>query len=90
VLVFPADSRRWIDNGRYSRRLFQGIATRQGSFTVSNLPSGDYVAVALQDAAPLRWQDPAVLAKLSQSGSPLSLHDGQPATLTLRSIKWPR
>lgn len=90
VVAFPADPKRWSGNGWSSRRFAAAISTRTGTFSMVNLPSGDYVIAALHDIEPLRWQDPAVLTKLAVSGSKISLVASGTTNVRLQPIRWPR
>ena len=55
-----------------------------GSFSVLNLPAGDYLLVALTDVAPNEWQKPEFLATIAPAGVKVTLSDGELKQQTLR------
>jgi hypothetical protein len=79
VVVFSQDPRQWSAAGR----TVQSTATdAQGRFTVTELPPGRYLAVAI--SAP-RSDPPAaeVLERLKARATPVTLRDGESKTLNL-------
>lgn len=83
VLVFPADQALWVDTGSQPRRLKQTRVRQDGSYTVSDLPAGDYYVIALPDKDAANWQDPAFLAQISRSATTVRLADGDTRTQAL-------
>jgi hypothetical protein len=55
--------------------------SRQGTFSLSGLPAGEYFIAAINDQAGATWQDPKVLDILSRSATQLSLRDGDRRTV---------
>jgi len=47
------------------------------------LPSGDYCAIAVNDAVASNWQEPAFLQRLSRLATRVTLADGQAVSLNL-------
>jgi hypothetical protein len=83
VLVFPADPSRWYENARAIR------ATRpdqQGRWQIKALPSGDYLAVAMEYMEVDAWQDPEFLESLRRHGTKFTLADGGSQTVSLRVV----
>jgi hypothetical protein len=85
VLAFPSDPRDWRDTGRYARRLKEASTRLDGTFTMRNLPPGDYQVVALGSSEPLLWRDPAVLGRLSKVSTRISLGMGATASVRLEA-----
>lgn len=83
VLVFPADQALWVDTGSQPRRLKQTRVGQDGSYTVADLPAGDYYVIAVADKDAANWQDPAFLAQISRSATTVRLADGDTRTQAL-------
>jgi hypothetical protein len=84
LLVFSTDRDRWYSASRYLRTAKSGT---DGAFTIAGMPAGSYYAAALprlpadgDDA----WQDPEYLRSLISGAAPVTLRDGQRATLNLQ------
>jgi hypothetical protein len=69
VVLFPADYRTWIDNGMNVRRAKTVRAARTGTFSIPNVPAGDYLLVAVDRTAPADLQDPANVESLSRGAT---------------------
>jgi protocatechuate 3,4-dioxygenase beta subunit len=83
VVVIPADSQVWRQGIINSRRVRIVRTTTAGTYTVTALPSGRYVVVALEDSTLADWQDPKMLEKLFALGTPITIGDGEKKTLAL-------
>jgi hypothetical protein len=82
VMVIPADPALWVDVGAYSRRHREGRTKRDGTFSFSSLPAGDYLLAAVpQDA--LDWTNPELLPELSRIATRTSLDEGGHVTVNL-------
>jgi protocatechuate 3,4-dioxygenase beta subunit len=73
VLVFPVNFRNWAANGMNPRRGLSARATRDGSFTIPNVPAGDYFIAAVDRATQGELQDPAYLDALSRVATRISV-----------------
>ena len=82
VLLFPADSRQWLDYGPYSRRLRDVRTSRSGTFDIRDLPAGDYLIVAMPPAA-MTWK-PGFLESMSRLARRITLGDAEQRTIDLR------
>jgi hypothetical protein len=84
VLVFARDSQR--RDGL--RRHFSMVRAdeRTGRFLVTGLSPGDYYAVALPFVDANQAQNPALLERVEQDATPLSLREGEAVSLDLRLI----
>lgn len=84
VLVFPAESSAWVGYGTASRRFANARADKQGNFRVTNLPAGDYLAVAIPDKMANDWQNPKFLESLVADATRVHIGDGDKATASLK------
>jgi hypothetical protein len=86
VIVFSVDRERWYPASR-----FIGYArAKDGTFTFSGLPSGDYFVAAVARAADLDadvltggWQEPEFLDSLASRATRLRLADGEKVELKI-------
>lgn len=83
VVLFPSDRSLWPDARAMSKRFRLTRAGVSSEFLISDVPAGDYFAVALPDAAAASWPDVALLAKLLVVATPVRVVAGQSAALTL-------
>ncbi len=82
VMVFPADSRQWVDLSSYSRRIRNTRTGRDGTFTLVDLPAGDYYIVAAPQAS-MDWAVAGLLQRLSQAATRFTLAEGEKKTMDL-------
>jgi len=81
IVVFPDDRDRWVVPSRLVRGVRSGSDTL---YEIRGLPSGSYLAVAVNSLAMNAWNDPNVLQSLSSSATPFRLEDGERRALNLR------
>ena len=84
VLVFPADQSAWVGYGSSSRRFVNMRADKQGNYKITNLPAGDYLAVAIPDKMANDWQNPKFLETLVAEAARLRIRDGDKAVANLK------
>jgi hypothetical protein len=84
VLVFPAEQSAWVGYGTSSRRFSNTRVDAQGKFKVTNLPAGDYLAVAIPDKMANDWQNPKFLESLVAEATRVRIRDGEQATASLK------
>ena len=84
VVVFPADSKAWLDMGANSRRMRKVAVTDSGAYDVPALPAGAYYVAAVSEAAAGDWRDPAFLEQLAPGAAHVQITDGEKATQSLR------
>lgn len=84
VLVFPSDSSAWTGYGNSSRRFATTRVDKEGNYKVSNLPAGQYLAVALPDRMINDWQNPKFLESLVAQAVRVTIRDNEKATAGLR------
>ena len=90
VLVFPADSTAWIDQGFSPRRLRAVRVDKGGAFRTAGLPPGDYLVAAIPDEASANAFDPRILLSLSRLATPVTLASGESRSLSLKTLAVPR
>jgi hypothetical protein len=84
VIVFPADSKAWMDTGANPRRMRRVATSDSGAYSVAALPPGAYYVAAVSEAVAGDWQDPAFLEQLTGSAAHVQIGDGEAATESLR------
>jgi protocatechuate 3,4-dioxygenase beta subunit len=89
VLLFPVDSAAWRDYGRTSLRVRAVSTSAKGAFSLSAVPDGEYVLVAIADEQTADWQHPDVLRKLAAIGERVQVRGSQSIakTLTVRRLQ---
>jgi hypothetical protein len=85
VMLFPRDPARWVNYGPSPRRLRSARATRDGEFSFTSLPAGDYYVVALPDEHVADWQDPKFLEATARLAAHVTLDEGDQKTVDLRT-----
>jgi len=83
VVVFPTDPAGWTDFGVAPRRLRSARPLKNGTYTITGLPAGDYYVAAISEDAFSSWQSPDVLAELSRSATQVRIIDGDAHTQDL-------
>jgi len=89
VLVFPSDSRTWIDYGTNPRRMRLARTTDTGAYRFAALPPGDYYVVAISEEFANDWQDPEFLQAVAAFATIVSVGEGLDATrdLTTQAVR---
>jgi hypothetical protein len=81
VIVCPTEPSLWTTG---SRRVKSLRPASDGSFSVKDLPAGEYTISALLDVAPGDWNDPAWLAQVAAAGAKVIVSDGAKTVQDLR------
>jgi uncharacterized protein (DUF2141 family) len=81
IIVFSADKTFWTPQ---SRRITSTRPGTDGTYSISNLPPGDYRIAAVVDVEQGEWFDPAFLAQLLSASTPVSLSEGDTKVQDLR------
>jgi hypothetical protein len=86
VVVFPADSKAWVDKdkGINPRRFRRVGVSPTGSYEITPLPPGAYYVAAIRESEATDWMDPKVLESLSTSAAHVQIDDGEKAVQNLR------
>jgi hypothetical protein len=82
VIVYSDDQSHWT-NLQNRRVTSARIASADGRFSVSGLPAGGYLAVAVAALEPGRWADPDNLETLRAIATRFTLADAEKRALTL-------
>jgi hypothetical protein len=77
VIAFGVDESSWFTN---SRRVAGVHARADGTYSIRNLPAGDYFIVASYDVMPGEWFDPALLQRLTAGAMRVSLGEYEART----------
>lgn len=86
VILYPSAAPQCT----YPSRFVKSAAVQpDGTFTISSLPAGDYLAAALPSLDDA-WSAPEALARLREQAVPVALAEGQHAAITLRMPKTDR
>jgi hypothetical protein len=85
VIVFPADQTVWRQVGVSSRRSRATRTSKTGTYTISNLPPGEYFAVAVSAVSSGDWQNPRILDALARVAARVTLADGDARSADLRT-----
>jgi len=86
VIVFPADSESWRKYGGLSKRARLVSTTKQGTYSISDLPPGKYHIAAVDASVTADWQDPAFLAQLQPFSTKIEIGLGEHKTQNLKSV----
>ena len=81
VIVFPADSARWVPQ---SRSILTAQVDRDGRYTIDGLSAGEYLIAAIEDVEQGEWFDPAFLQAISSGASRVALNEGSRETKDLK------
>jgi hypothetical protein len=88
VVVFASNPARWFNGSPY---LAFATAAQDGSFSVSRLPPGEYLAVAVDrvdgGTGGGEWQRPEMLRTLAPLAEKVDVGQGQPTTTNLRLVR---
>lgn len=87
VIALPVDQSAWSGDSLNPRRVRSTHAERNGSYTITALPPGDYSLVAIHEDTTPEWQDPGVLDELARSGSDVRLADGDTKAVDLKAVR---
>ncbi len=81
IIVFPEDTRYWVPQ---SRRIQTAKPSTNGTYSVRNLPPGEYLIAAVMDVEQGGWYDPQFLRALQATSTHLSMAEGEKHTQDLR------
>jgi uncharacterized protein (DUF2141 family) len=87
VIVFPADPTLWTDYGSNPRRLKTARVASNGAYSITGLPSGDYLVAALRDDPAQDWADVKFLEKAAVVATHLTLADRESKTQDLTAVE---
>lgn len=81
VILFSSDRTFWISQ---SRRVLAARPASDASYTIRNIPPGDYLVAAVDDVEPGEWFDPAFLQRLTSAAAKISIADGEKKAQDIR------
>jgi protocatechuate 3,4-dioxygenase beta subunit len=82
LVVFPEDAQKWtLAQNRWTA---SARPDQDGRFKLSNLPPGEYYAIAVEYVAQGEWSDPEWLARAAKKASRFMLDEGSTKTLDLK------
>lgn len=81
VIAFASDSTQW----QPMTRAIQAVKPDEtGTYSLRNLPSGNYLVIALTDVDEDSWYDPSVLEGWRNAATSVSVTDGETKSLSLK------
>jgi protocatechuate 3,4-dioxygenase beta subunit len=83
VLAFPVDATAWAARGAFPRRMKTARTERDGTYTITGLPPGEYHVIAVHEESFADWQDPALLDALARVARQIRVLEGERRTLDL-------
>jgi hypothetical protein len=84
VLLFASEAARWSDDSRSVRAV---RPDQQGQYQLKGLPSGDYLAVALEYIEDGLWNDPEYLESLRRVAQRVTVIDASTQTVSLKVVE---
>ena len=84
ALLFPADRQVWSRPVAARGRFRAAVIDRQGTFTIANLPAGEYFLAVVPDEQVLDWQDAPRIEMLSRAAQRVTLADGDKQAVQVR------
>ena len=82
VILFPSDENLWLPQ---SRRIVTARADAAGTYKLSQIPPGDYLAAVVDDVEPGEWFDPAFLEELKAQATRVKIGEGEQRTADLKA-----
>ena len=83
VVLFPADSAAWIGRGAFPRRMRNARTDKDGSYTITAIPAGEYLLAAIHEDTVADWQNPGFMEKLARVARQVRVLDGDQQTRDL-------
>jgi len=89
LIVFPAERARWANFGLQPTRIRSVMASTTGAYSLSGLPAGDYLAIAVDGDSSNRWMDAGFFELASRTATRFSLSWSENKTIdvTLQDIR---
>jgi hypothetical protein len=85
VAAYPVDEDAWTNAGESPRRIKVTRVSADGTFTIRNVPAGQYYVIAVRDD-PASWEDPAFLRTLAARAQQVRVIDGERTAVSLRTV----
>lgn len=89
VIYFPLEREQWRNTGLQPRRMRSVVASSSGTFSILNLPAGDYYVVATAPNRTDAWKDPAFLATVAPLATRVTIAWGETKSqdLVLQTVR---
>jgi hypothetical protein len=87
VIVFPTDRGAWTNYGTSPRRLRSVRVDKNGGYSLSGLPPGEYFVTAVPEVTASDWQTLAALESLAQRARRVQIGEGQKVAQPLEVIR---
>ena len=84
MIVYADDPEKWADESRFVRAI---RPDQRGAWQIRGLPTGDYLAVAVDYVEQGMWNDPEYLDALRRLSQKLTLSDGSSQVLALKLVQ---
>ena len=81
AVVYSIDRNEWMLP--HTRRYTTVRSKADGTFVLTGLPAGSYLAAVVSDAHPDRWADPDYLDSLRPVATPFTVTDGQTTSIVV-------
>jgi hypothetical protein len=82
IIAFSADANRW--SWTASRYVASTPPEPGGVFSITGLPPGGYLVVAVNEVEDGQWLDPGYLKQVSSRATKVTLHEGESSSLILK------
>ena len=83
VIVFATDAEKWTESSRFVRT---ARPDQQGQYQIRGLPTGEYLAVAMEYVQEGLWNDPEFLESVRRYGQRITLAEGASQTVALKLV----
>jgi hypothetical protein len=83
VVAFPADYRKWIDDGMTPRRARSVTVSRTGQALLAGISPGEYLAAAVPADMPVELQNPRSIEALARIATKVTVVEGDKKTQML-------
>ena len=83
VIVFSSDEKKWYEESRFVKA---ARPDERGQFTISGLPPGDYLAIAVEYVQEGLWNDPEYLDSIRTAAQKFIITDRGSQGLTLKLV----
>lgn len=85
VAAYPVEEDAWTNAGAAARRIKVTRVSSDGTFTIANVPAGEYYVIAVKDD-PASWLDPSLLRSLAGRAQQVRVADGERKAVSLRTV----
>ena len=83
VIVFTTEPDKWHEDSRYVR---SARPDQSGSYKITGMPPGEYLAVAIDDVEEGTWNDPEYLESIRRYGQRVTLGEASAETVALKLV----